>query len=147
MPSERLNWNKSPHSSAFSFGSFDAFGFLVAVRACGALQGFVSERRAGSECNAGKEEERLVLDLLCSHMCARAGGWRNRSLPGCVRVCCHGTMFPALWAWCLPLVFVCSNPCSYSWLRRSFSGRDMPCITAACSRWEESGGERTRVLA
>lgn len=35
---------------------------------------FLSERRAGSECNAGKEEEHMVLVLLCSHMLPGLGG-------------------------------------------------------------------------
>lgn len=35
---------------------------------------FLSERRAGSECNAGKEEEHVVLVLLCSYMLPALGG-------------------------------------------------------------------------
>ena len=31
----------------------------------------------------------MVLDLLCSHMLARAGRWRNGSLPRCVAAAVH----------------------------------------------------------
>lgn len=35
---------------------------------------FLSERRAGGKCSAGREEEHMVLVLLCSHMLPGLGG-------------------------------------------------------------------------
>lgn len=49
------------------------------------------------EWSPGKEEEHVELNLLCSHMLARAGRWRNGSLPRCVRVCCCSSTYPAPW--------------------------------------------------
>lgn len=101
---------KGPRSSAFSCGSFDAFGFLLVVCPCSSLQWFCSARRAGRGRRAGPEEECLVLDLLCSHRLARIGRWRNGSLPRCVWVSCRGSTYPALWVGaCLLYLFAVTH--------------------------------------
>lgn len=101
---------KGPRPSAFSCGSFDAFGFLLVVCPCCSLQWFCSARRAGRGCSAGQEEECLELDLLCSHRLARAGRWRNGSLPRCVWVRCCGSTYPAMWVGaCLLCLFAVTH--------------------------------------
>lgn len=45
----------------------------------------------------------MVVDLLCSHMLARAGRWGTGGEPP--KVCRCSSMYPALRVWCLPLVF------------------------------------------
>lgn len=101
LPSEELNSSKKANPHPPAVARLMLFSLFL---------WFLSERRAGGECSAGREEEHMVLVLLCSHMLPGLGGGGMGASQGVSLL----QYIPRSVGLVPVLVFVCSVLCSPS---------------------------------